>query len=402
MSPSWRFDREVEMRSSLVKSACVLLFVASIVGAPVGQTPVVTSGIGPAPRHLGPLAFGPDAILFAADAEEVFIYALDLSRYVGDGVQGTQDVPAFDEKVAALLGTEASNLTVTDLTVHSQTGNTFVSVMRGQGDGAVPVLLRVDGAGQLQVVDLGQLPYTRVGLPNPPGDTTPLVLQGGRSFPVPNYPSNQNTEGPMSTFGVQTITDMAHVDGRLYVAGLSSEEFASTLRSIAYPFEAVDAGTSVEIWHAPHNQFETRSPIYTFVPYELDNEPHLIASYLCTPLVKFPVSSLQPGADVRGVTIAEFGNANRPLDMIVYQKGGRDYLLMSNSSRGVMKIPTNGFASAAPITEAVPDGDIAGEPFESVPELTGVEQLDLLDDDHALVLVRSEQGPLNLHAVVLP
>ena len=57
------------MRSSLVKSACVLLFVALIVGAPVGQTPVVTSGIGPAPRHLGPLAFGPDAILFAADAE---------------------------------------------------------------------------------------------------------------------------------------------------------------------------------------------------------------------------------------------------------------------------------------------------------------------------------------------
>ena len=389
------------MRSSLVKSAVVLLFVATAVGAPVGQTPGVTSGIGPALRHLGPLTFGPDAILFAADAEEVFIYALDLSGYVGDGVRGTQDVPAFDEKIAALLGTDASNLTVTDLAVYSQTGNAFVSVMRGQGDGAVPVLVRVDGAGQLQVVDIAQLPYMRVRLPNPPGENTPLVLQGGRSFPVSNYPSDQDTN-VMSTFGVQTITDMAYVDGRLYVAGLSSEEFASTLRSIAYPFEAVDAGTSVEIWHAPHNQFETRSPIYTFVPYELDDEPHLIASYLCTPLVKFPVSSLRPGADVRGVTIAEFGNANRPLDMIVYQKGGRDYLLMSNTSRGVMKIPTNGFASAAPITEGVPDGDTAGEPFEPVPQLAGVEQLDLLDDDHALVLARSGQGPLNLQAVLLP
>ena len=390
------------MRSSFVKSAFVLVFVAATVGTPVGQTSGVTSGVGPALRHLGPLTFGPDATLFAADAEEVFIYALDLGSHVRDGAPGTQDVPAFDEKIAALLGTEANNVTVTDLAVYSQTGNAFVSVMRGQGDGAVPVLLRVDGAGQLQVVDLGQVPFTRVRLPNPPDDITPLVLQGGRSFPVPNYPSNQDTEGAMSTFGVQTITDMAYVDGRLYVAGLSSEEFASKLRSIAYPFEAVDAGTSVEIWHAPHNQFETRSPIYTFVPYELDNEPHLIASYLCTPLVKFPISSLRPGADVRGVTIAEFGNGNRPLDMIVYQKGGQDYLLMSNSRRGVMKIPTDGFANAQPITDAVPDGDIAGEPFELVPELTGVQQLDLLDDDHALVLASSGEGPLNLQAVALP
>ena len=71
------------------------------------------------------------------------------------------------------------------------------------------------------------------------------------------------------------------------MAGLSSEEFASKLRSIAYPFTGVDNGTSVEVWHAPHDQFETRSPVYTFVPYEIDGEPHLVASYLCTPLVKF-------------------------------------------------------------------------------------------------------------------
>ena len=76
------------MRSSLVKSAFVLVFVATTVGAPVGQTSGVTSGVGPALRHMGPLTFGPDAILFAADAEEVFIYSLDLSRYVGDGVPG--------------------------------------------------------------------------------------------------------------------------------------------------------------------------------------------------------------------------------------------------------------------------------------------------------------------------
>ena len=29
---------------------------------------------------------------------------------------------------------------------------------------------------------------------------------------------------------------------------------------------------------------------------------------------------------------------SRPLDMVAYGKGGRDYALMSNNSRGVMKI----------------------------------------------------------------
>ncbi len=41
-----------------------------------------------------------------------------------------------------------------------------------------------------------------------------------------------------------------------------------------------------------------------------------------------------------GTTIAELGNRNRPTDMIVYSKDGKDYLLIANTSRGVMKVPT--------------------------------------------------------------
>ena len=33
--------------------------------------------------------------------------------------------------------------------------------------------------------------------------------------------------------------------------------------------------------------------------------------------------------------------------MIVYKKDGKDFLLMANNSRGVMKIPTGDFASAS-------------------------------------------------------
>jgi hypothetical protein len=72
--------------------------------------------------------------------------------------------------------------------------------------------------------------------------------------------------------------------------------------------------------------------------------------------VKIPVSELKPGAHVKGTTIAELGNRNRPLDMIVYQKDGKDYLLLANNSRGVMKIPTEGADATESITSRV-DGD---------------------------------------------
>ena len=138
---------------------------------------------------------------------------------------------------------------------------------------------------------------------------------------------------------------MAFVDGKLIVAGLSNEEFASKLRSIAYPFAAADPGTSVEIFHGNHGQLETRSPVYTFVPYTIDSKPHLIAGYTCTPLVKFPMTACSPATKVVGTTIAELGAGNRPIDMIVYKKDGKEFLLMSNTSRGVMKIPTGRFGT---------------------------------------------------------
>jgi hypothetical protein len=102
-----------------------------------------------------------------------------------------------------------------------------------------------------------------------------------------------------------------------------------------------------------------------------------------------------------GTTIAELGNRNRPTDMIVYKKGGKDYLLIANTSRGVMKVPTDGFAGAPGITAKV-NTETGGVGFEPVATLKGVEQLDLLDDQRAIVLTRADGGALSLLAVALP
>ena len=117
--------------------------------------------------------------------------------------------------------------------------------------------------------------------------------------------------------------------------------------------------------------------------------------------MKFPVNSLKSGAKVMGTTIAELGNRNRPLDMIVYQKNGQEFLLMSNNSRGVMKIPTANFGDAAGITKPVTT-EKGGIGYESITSLKGVEQLDLLDANNTIILARTDAGVLNLDVVALP
>ncbi len=364
------------MRSLLFKSALVLTVLVSWSGVPTAARTGADNGTGPTFKSIGPLAFSADGVLFAGDTQSAAILALDLGKAATGGAPGAKAIPAFDQKVAALLGTDVREISVTDLVVHPKTHNAFASVMRGQGTNAQPVLLRIDGAGKIDVVQMAEVKYSRVELPNAPSAT------GG----------NART---------QSITDMAFVDGRLYVAGLSNEEFSSKLRSVAYPFTTVDNGTSVEIFHGNHGQFETRSPVYTFVPYKVNGEINLIAGYLCTPLVKFPVTGLKPGAKVMGTTIAELGNRNRPLDMIVYQKNGKEFLLMSNNSRGVMKIPTAGFGSAASIKAPV-TGEKAGVGYETITTLKGVEQMDLLDAQNTIMLARTDAGVLNLDVVALP
>ena len=346
---------------------------------PSARTEHATSGTGPTMQSIGPLSFGPQGVLYAADPLGATIYALDLGASARGGAQGTANVDGIDTKIAAMLGTDSAGITITDLAVDSRTRNSYISVMRGRGADAKPVIFRVDGAGKIALVGFDALQFTSVALPNPV-DANPAAARGNPRM--------------------QAVTDMAFQDGKLYVAGLSNEEFSSKLWAVPYPFASADRGSSVEIFHGNHGRLETRSPVYTFVPYAIGNEPHLIGGYLCTPLVKFPLSSLAPGAKVRGTTIAELGAGNRPIDMVLYKKDGAEYLLMANTARGVMKIPTASFGTEPAITEPVKG--TAGVKYETIASMTGVQQLDLLDARNAVVLARGANGALNLQSVPLP
>jgi hypothetical protein len=201
----------------------------------------------------------------------------------------------------------------------------------------------------------------------------------------------------------EAITDLIYVDGRVFVAGLSNEEFASRLRAIPFPFAETDKGTGIEIFHGAHGRFETASPIRTFTYFKAGGEECLLAAYTCTPLVKFPIKDLKPGVNLKGITVAELGNRNQPLDMVVYEKGGKTYLLMANTSRGLMKITTEGIDKADAITKPVTGGGKAGQTYDTITQFENrIQQLDKLDKDNALVLVRGESGALNLETIPLP
>jgi hypothetical protein len=329
-------------------------------------------------KSAGALAFGPEGILFVGDSVGGAIYALDTGDRPANASAKAVEIGGFNEKIAALLGTSADQILINDLAVNPISKRVYVSVSRGRGPDAVPVLLRADGAGKLEEVSLNSVPHARANLPNAPD------------------PAKTDRRG--QSLRLEAITDLAYVENKLYVAGLSNEEFASNLRAVPFPFEQADRGASVEIYHGSHGRFETNSPVRTFVRYEIKNEPYILAAYTCTPLVKFPVSQLKPGTKVVGKTIAELGNRNRPLDMIVYSKSGKDYLLMNNSSRGVMKMSTEGIADLEAITAPT---EMAGLKYETIADLKNVQQLDLLDRDRAVILA-GDGGSLDLKTIALP
>jgi DNA gyrase/topoisomerase IV subunit A len=325
-------------------------------------------------KSIGPLGFGPDGVLFVGDPQGAAIFAIDTGDRTPSPA-GPFKVPNVNEKIAATLGTEANDILINDLAVNPGTGNAFLSVSRGKGPSALPALVKVTNKGSVEAMKLNDVKFAKAMLNN--------LATGERQKQ-------------------DAITHLAYVKGTVYVAGLSNEQFSSTLRAIPFPFSDKATATGIEIFHGAHGRLETNSPIRTFVPFEIKGETNILAAYTCTPLVRIPVAELKAGQRIKGTTIAELGNMNRPLDMIVYNKDGKDYILMANSARGVMKVSTEKAESVEPITKHIPGGGKAGLTYETIANLKGVMQLDLLDKEHALLLVKAEGGALNLESIALP
>jgi len=340
-------------------------------------------------QSAGALTFGPDGVLFVGDSMGGAIVALDTAdrtpaRGVAINVQG------LDVKIAALVGTMPDQIMVNDVAVNPISKNVYVSASRGRGPDAIPLIVRVEPSGRVTPLSLDNIAHASVSLSDAPA-SDPAAR--------PN---------PRTT----TITDMAFVNGSVMVAGMSNEEWSSALRSIPYPFKAAAKGTQLQIWHASHGRYETQSPVRTFVPYTLAGQQYVLAAYTCTPLVKIAMGDLRPGAQVKGVTIADLGAGNQPLDMVPYRKDGHEFILIANTSFGVVKLHADSLGTDKAI-DSPTVVDVAGAPFDKITSLTHVQHLAKIDDTTALVVTASPgpgpayapgpaTGPVNLQTIALP
>jgi hypothetical protein len=200
-----------------------------------------------------------------------------------------------------------------------------------------------------------------------------------------------------------TVTNMKWRNGEIFIAGLSNQVFASTLRRVKYPFDGQQSTTSVEIYHTGHNLVETRAPIRAMSFATWGGKTYLVAAYTCTPVVTIPLEDLKDGAHIRGKTIAELGYGNTPADMISYSKTEQgkteDFLLLVNFERGASVIPVSQVeaASSRPgMDKMVPYGQIAGMEVTSAP-LSGALRVDNLDEKSFIVVRRQlEKDALQL------
>ena len=151
------------------------------------------------------------------------------------GQSSNIDIKGVNQKIAAMLGVSPDQILINDLKVNPLSHQTYIAVSRGQRSGCHsrhPENGRQWKDGRV-LSEIGEICNGESG--------RCARIEAGRS-------SWKNPEGfvngnPRS----QSITDMAYVDGKVVVAGVSNAEFASDLRYIPFRSRTAERGTGVQI-----------------------------------------------------------------------------------------------------------------------------------------------------------
>src|SRR5262245_5180787 len=294
-------------------------------------------------KSVSRLAVGPANVLFLADWREAKVHALALPDVARKPAGTAFNILDLEPLLSRQLG--GAKVTVEDMVARPGTGEVYIAV--SYGDAKAPALIVVTGDRLARRIDLKAAKTTAVALRDAP-DAANVFW---RDIPERSF----------------TVTDMKWRDGELFIAGLSNQDFSSSLRRVKYPFDAVPSMASVEIYHTGHNLIETRAPIRAMSFATLGGRPHLVAAYTCTPIVTIPLDDIKDGAHIRGKTIAELGYGNTPADFIAYSRTedgkARDYLMLINFERSASAIPVSQIeaANAKPGIESVVQfGQISG------------------------------------------
>src|SRR5262245_10245230 len=208
----------------------VFLCVAFAVGAAAAAD--VAAGLksgSPDLKSAGPLAFAPDGVLLVGDPVGAAIFAIDTGDRTRPGAIAAVNVDGIGDKLAGMLGTTPQELLINDMAVNPVSGKVYLSVSRGKGPAALPVLARVEQGGKIEILPLENVKFAKAGLPNPP------TAERQR---------------------MESIIDLAYMDNRVFVVGLFIEQFVSSLCVVPFLFKCVEVVTCVLIYHCWLAQLE--------------------------------------------------------------------------------------------------------------------------------------------------
>jgi hypothetical protein len=376
-------------RALLARAALLPLALLAFVSVASGAEVIRNAAAGsPKLKSIDAIRFAPDGILLIGDGPGAQLIAIDTGDVKAKPWKDDTKLAKFDEKLAAKIGTPAKGIEIRGMAVNPASHTAYFLVRKL--DDKKTLLLTLDGSGEVGEFSLENVKH--VVIPLPKGESAP----------------------------VSRITDIAWMGDRVLVGAVASEEFASKVCSIPAPLDAKAAalGFSTETYHVSHRKWETRAPMTSLVPFESNGKRYVVGAFACTPVVRYPLDDVQPGAKVKGESVIELGSGNQPRTMITYEKGGKTFVLMNTyrfhhknrpfgwSPYVTFRMETGLFGESEKLNEKATlrlAGDKpATDKIAIVPEFEGTIHLDKLDKERALVVKEEKEGGVVLAVLPLP
>lgn len=352
----------------------------------IAETTIIAEAVqgNPALKSIDTLSFAPGGVLLVGDGASSRIVAIETRTAKQEPFSGT--IREFGKQIASRLGTKAGGIEILDFAVNPETRAVFVAVRKQ--DDRKHVIVMVDDSKQLQEFQLDEVRYA----------STMLTATDAK---------------------ITKVTDVAWADGQIVAAGRSNESFASKIFSIPTPLkhEATTGSFSAETYHVSHRRWETKAPMSVLIPFKENDQTFVVGAFSCTPVVKYPIDSLQPGAKVKGTSVLELGSGNRPIDMFIYQKDGKPFVLANTFRFHHERRPfgpspywtvkfEQGILSATDEVDEQALRRLKGtkpttDRVQMIESFHGVMQMDKLDDTRAVVLRQTKNG-VDLETLLLP
>lgn len=339
-------------------------------------------------KSINVISFAPEGVLLIGDGRGSQIFAVA----TGDtkaGAAVTKPIENISAALAESVGAKRKDVEIIDMAVNPASGRAYFVVQRK--DLKSHLVLTVDSTSGIDEFAMDDVSYSRI----------PLVT-GSKAI-------------------ITSITDVAWADDRIVAAGRSNESFASKIFSVNAPLkhEAPSNAYSAETYHVSHNRWETKAPMSVLMPLKEGDKTFIVGAFSCTPVVKYPLDSLQPDAAVKGTSMIELGSGNKPIDMFAYEKDGKRYVL-SNTFRFHHSRKPFGPSPywTVRFEQSLLNGDAnvnkeahrrLGSGYKPITDRMsmvetyhGVAQMDRLDKDRALVLRVTDGGDFDLEPLPLP